>query len=676
MLRLGVDVGGTFTDLVLYETESQTLAIEKIPSSLNNQAEGVLAGMARMGIKANRLERMVHGTTVATNTVLELTGARVAVVTTAGHKDVLVVGRGNRTALYNIKAPPSKPLIPRSLCFEVDERLRADGTVIRNLDEKQVAAIADHLAAENVDAVAVCFLHSYINPEHELRCAQILQRKLPNCVIVTSAEVLPEYREYERFSTTVLNAYIAPAMRRYLHKLQTQLHKDGLQTKLEIMTSNGGSLPASRIHAIPVLTMLSGPAAGVIAAVHVGKITNHPNLITCDIGGTSSDVCLIHDSEFAMTTDGHVGALPVKVRQIDIHTIAVGGGSIASSTDSGFLTVGPRSAGSKPGPACYGRGGILPTITDANVVLGLLSADRPLGKEIHLDPQAARDAVGRLAQKVGLGVEEMAQGIIRIATISLASAIKEVSIMSGQDPRQFALLPCGGAGPLQAVDVAAELGMNTVLVPPLPGNFSALGLLVSDARRDYVKTRISSTQSTEIDTVRNLLNELALQGHEEFDAAGFDKAGRIFSATLDMRYSGQSFELPVAVNFDVTSIEKIEQAFEDMYVSRYGAKSQSSMEIVSYRVVAWSISAKPKLPGINPEERSLAAALSGHRPVYVNAAAIRTPIYNRDLLPPESTLEGPLLVEEEGSTTVVPEGWTVELDLVGCLILRQRQGRK
>ncbi|MEO6986954.1 MAG: hydantoinase/oxoprolinase family protein [Paralcaligenes sp.] len=676
MLRLGVDVGGTFTDLVLYDTESQTLAIEKIPSSLDNQAEAVLAGMARMGIKTNRLERIVHGTTVATNTVLELTGARVAVVTTAGHKDVLVVGRGNRMALYNIKAPPSKPLIPRSLCFEINERLSADGTVIRSLDEMQVAAVADRLAAENVDAVAVCFLHSYINPDHELQCAQILQRKLPNCVIVTSAEVLPEYREYERFSTAVLNAYIAPAMRRYLQRLQTQLHDDGLQTKLEIMTSNGGSLPASRVHALPVLTMLSGPAAGVIAAVHLGKITHHPNLITCDIGGTSSDVCLIHDSEFAMTTDGHVGALPVKVRQIDIHTIALGGGSIASNTDTGFLTVGPRSAGSNPGPACYGRGGILPTITDANVVLGRLSTDQPLGNEIYLDAQAAREAVGRLAQKVGLGVEQMAEGIIRIATISLASAIKEVSIMSGRDPRQFALLPCGGAGPLQAVEVAVELGMDTVLIPPLPGNFSALGLLVSDARRDYVKTRISSTRNTDVEAIRNLLETLTQQGHEEFDIAGFGKEDRIFSATLDMRYSGQSFELPVPVGFDVTSIEQIEQAFEGMYVSRYGAKSQSSIEIVSYRVVALSLSKKPKLPKINPEGRSLAAALSGYRQVYFGAAAIQTPIYNRELLPLQNVIEGPLLVEESGSTTVVPVGWSVEIDSIGCLVLRQRQGNK
>lgn len=676
MLWLGVDVGGTFTDLVLYDVESNKLSIDKIPSSTHNQAEAVLAGMARMGIKSSQVERMVHGTTVATNTALELNGARIAILVTAGHKDVLVVGRGNRMDLYNIKAPPKVPLLPRSLCFEVRERLRADGQVVTALDEAQVHEIADQLAKSDVEAIAVCFLHSYINREHEQRCAQIIGQRIPGAVVVTSSDVLPEYREYERFSTAAVNAYVAPRMRRYLRDLEQRLVDDGMPSRLEIMTSNGGSLPAGRIHDLPVLTMLSGPAAGVIAAGYVGKLANHPNLITCDIGGTSTDVCLVQDCEFGMTTDGHVGSLPIKIRQIDIHTVAVGGGSIADRSSGGFLTVGPRSAGSKPGPVCYGRGGTAPTITDANVVLGRLSVDRLLGNEIKLDLAAARRAVGVLADKVGLSTEAMAEGILRIATVSLASAIKEVSIMRGHDPRQFALLPYGGAGPLQAVDIAAELDMDTVVIPPLPGNFSALGLLISDARRDYVKTHITRADATDVEAIKAMLHELVAQGEQEFDAAGFDQKRRRFAATLDMRYLGQSFELSVPIAFDVSDMAHIEKAFAEMYIARYGAASDMPVEIVSFRVIAWSLSDKPALPEVSTEGRSERAALLRNRQIYFNGEQCDVPIYSRDLLPLEVAIEGPMLIEENGSTTVVPPGWAVSAERAGCLVIRRSQGKK
>ena len=675
MLWLGVDVGGTFTDLVLYDVESNKLSIDKIPSSTHNQAEAVLAGMARMGIKTNRVARMVHGTTVATNTALELNGAKIAILVTSGHKDVLVVGRGNRMDLYNIKAPPKVPLLPRSLCFEVRERLRADGQVVTALDEAQVHAIADQLANSGVEAIAICFLHSYLNREHERRCAEIIAQRIPGAVVVTSAEVLPEYREYERFSTAAVNAYVAPRMRRYLRDLEDRLAQDGMPSKLEIMTSNGGSLPAGRIHDLPVLTMLSGPAAGVIAAGYVGKLANHPNLITCDIGGTSTDVCLVQDCEFGMTTDGHVGSLPIKIRQIDIHTVAVGGGSIADRSSSGVLTVGPRSAGSKPGPVCYGRGGTVPTITDANVVLGRLSVDRLLGNEIKLDLAAARHAIGRLADKVGLSIEQMAEGILRIATVSLASAIKEISIMRGHDPRQFALLPYGGAGPLQAVDIAAELDMDTVVIPPLPGTFSALGLLISDARRDYVKTAIVRADATDVDAIKALLDELVAQGEREFDAAGFDPKRRRFAATLDMRYVGQSFELSVPIAFDVSEVALIEKAFEEMYISRYGAVSNMPIEIVSYRVIAWSLSDKPAMPEVRAEGRSAHASFLRSRQIFFNGKQCEVPIYSRDLLPLDVAIEGPMLIEEEGSTTVVPPGWAASAESAGCLVIRRNQGK-
>jgi len=521
MAWLGVDVGGTFTDLVLFDRESRQLRVLKTPSTTQNQSEGVLAGIRKLGIEAAAIDRMVHGTTVATNTALERDGARMAIVVTAGHKDVLVVGRGNRMLVYNIKAPPIRPLVPRSQCIEVRERMRVDGTVVTPLDETQVEEIGDRLATEDIDAVAICFLHAYANPTHERRCAELLARRLPQATITTSAEVLPEFREYERFSTTALNAYVAPRMRRYLGDLRGKLADAGMAASLAIMTSNGGSLPARRVEDLPILSMLSGPAGGVIAASFVGTAAKYPDLITCDVGGTSADVCLVRGGEFAMTTEGRVGAFPIKIRQIDINSIGIGGGSIASLSSGGFLSVGPRSAGARPGPACYGRGGTEPTVTDANVLLGRLGTSQPLGGEIALDRDAAQAAIAKLAARLDLTPIAMAEGILRLAAVSLAGAIKEVSVMRGIDPRDFALFPFGGAGPLHAAEVADELGMGTMVVPPLPGNFSALGLLIADVRRDFVRTRVSQTAKMDLADVHASLRALQQDGERELAAAGF-----------------------------------------------------------------------------------------------------------------------------------------------------------
>ncbi len=671
MLWLGVDVGGTFTDLVLFDRDGGRLQVLKTPSTPQDQSEGILAGITRLGIEPARLARLIHGTTVATNTALEGDGARLAVLVTAGHKDVLVVGRGNRMAMYNIKARPPRPLVPRSHCVEVHERLRVDGSVLVPLDQAEVDAIADRLAAEGFEAVAVCFLHAYANPEHERRCAERLSERLPGVVVASSAQVLPEYREYERFSTTALNAYVAPRMRRYLGELRARLSAAGVSAPLTIMTSNGGSLPADRVEAMPVLSMLSGPAAGVIAARYVGAAAGYPDLITCDMGGTSTDVCLVQGGDYGMTTDGRVGAFPVKIRQIDIHSIGAGGGSIAALASGGFLTVGPRSAGAFPGPASYGRGGVDPTVTDANIVLGRLGVSRPLGGEIALDREAALAAVRRLSIQLDLSPEKMAEGIVRIAVVSMAGAIKEVSVMRGIDPRDFALLAFGGAGPLHAAAIADELGMDSVVVPPLPGNFSAFGLLIADVRRDFVRTRVSPTARTSVVDVRALLQELVRDGEEELASAGFPPRHRRFAASLDMRYVGQSFELPVPVALDVPDMETIEKDFRGVYAARYGAAPAGAIEIVSYRVAAWGLSDKPALPSIDPIGRSAEAASSGTRAVVFDGATLRVPVLDRDRLPAGLPVAGPALIDEAGSSTVVAPDWTAELDPVGSLVLRR-----
>ncbi|TDR88920.1 hydantoinase/oxoprolinase family protein [Enterovirga rhinocerotis] len=668
MTWLGVDVGGTFTDLVLFDEEAQDIRILKTPSTPKDQSEGILTGIRRLGFAPEALTRFVHGTTVATNTALERDGAKLAIVTTAGHKDVLVVGKGNRTVMYNIKAPPVRPLVRRSDCYEVRERRRADGSVQTPLNEDDVHAVAERLAADGVEAVAICFLNAYADDSHERRCAEILFERLPGVVVATSAEVLPEYREFERFSTTALNAYVAPRLRRYVGRLRGQLRNAGLRADVSIMTSNGGSLPASRVEALPILSMLSGPAGGVIAASAIGTAAGYPNLITCDMGGTSTDVCLLRGGEYGMTTEGRVGVFPVKIRQIDIHTVGVGGGSIASRA-GGVLSVGPRSAGSMPGPAAFGRGGTEPTITDANVVLGRIGTDVPLGGEIQLDLEAARSAVGRLGEDVGLETEAMADGILRIATVQLAMAIKEVSILRGIDPRDFTLLPYGGAGALHAAAIAEELGMRQVLVPPLPGNFSALGLLIADLRRDLVQTRIARTAEVTADDVRARLADLVAAGTEELDQAGFPAERHRFVASLDMRYSGQSFELSVPVALDVAEIGEIEKAFAEVYRARYGGLTAAAVEIVSYRVAAWGLSEKLTLPQVRAEGRSAEAAETGRRPIAFGGAARDVPVLARDRMPVGHTFSGPALVEEDGASTVVPPGWSAALDPVGCLVL-------
>lgn len=671
---LGVDVGGTFTDLVLLDRANGRLQVLKTPSTPNDQSEGFLVGIERLSLEPQGLERIVHGTTVATNTALEGDGARLAVLATEGHRDVLVVGRGNRMAIYNIKARPNRPLVPRSRCYEVRERLRVDGTISIPLDKEGVAAIGRRLAEDRIEAVAICFLHSYANPEHERRSAEILSRFLPDAVITTSSEVLPEYREYERFSTTALNAYVAPRMRRYLGELRNRLTSAGISAPLSIMTSNGGTLPADRVESMPVLSMLSGPAAGVIAASYIGQSANFPDVITCDMGGTSTDVCLVRGGEFTMTTEGRVAAFPVKIRQIDINSVGAGGGSIAAVAPGGFLSVGPRSAKAFPGPACFGRGGVEPTVTDANVALGRLGTGQLLGGEIRLDRDAAVAAVARLGAKIGLSAERMAEGILRIAVVSMAAAIKEVSVLRGIDPRDFALLSYGGAGPLQAAAIADELGMRTVVIPPMPGNFSAFGLLVADVRRDFVRTKVATVDTLSPGDVRAMLAGLLEEGERELAAAEFPPDRRRFAATLDMRYAGQSFELSVPVAIDLADMTTVVKAFEAVYEIRYGGTTTAPVEIVSYRVAAWGLSDKPALPPVDATGRTMAAAIVGTRPVVFDSTTHSTPIVDRERLPAGEAIAGPAIVEEAGSSTVVPPSWSIELNRIGCLVLRRRDG--
>jgi N-methylhydantoinase A len=671
MAWLGIDVGGTFTDLVLYDEATAELRVIKTPSLPHDQSEGIMAGIARLGVPASSLTRLAHGSTVATNTALERTGARLAAVMTTGHRDVLIVGRGERTQMYDIKAPGLTPLLPRRMCLEIDERMLSDGSVLRSLDEAALPELIRTLAAMQVEAVAVCFINSYANPAHERRVAEALRQGLPGCVVSASADVLPEYREHARFSTTALNAYVAPRMRGYLGQLRRRLIAAGHDGSVAIMTSNGGALPAERIEDLPALSMLSGPAAGVIAAAHLAGLAGQPDVITYDMGGTSSDVCVIRRGGWSMTNGGRVGHFPLALQQIDINTVGAGGGSIAAIGPGGMLSVGPRSAGALPGPACYGRGGADPTVTDANVALGRLGTERPLGGEIRLDRAAAEAAVASLAGQLGLSVPVMAEGMLRVSVANMTSAIKEISVMRGLDPRDFALLAYGGAGPLHAALVAEELSMRTVLVPPMPGNFSAFGLLVADLRRDFVRTRISPLSTTPIAAVRAVLDGLAEAGVAELTAAGFPPERQRLQASLDMRYLGQAFELSAPIPLDVADIALVERAFHQVYAARYGAAEVGPCEIVSFRLAAWGLTDKPALPNPAHQPRSAAAARRGYRPVVFGGAPVAATLLDRAAMPVDMDFDGPAIVEEDGSSTVVPPGWRVRLAAHGMLTLHR-----
>ncbi|MGE0724947.1 MAG: hydantoinase/oxoprolinase family protein [Alphaproteobacteria bacterium] len=673
MQWIGVDVGGTFTDLVLYDEEDGSLKVAKASSTPHDHSEGMMVGIESLGVDLGRVAKLAHGTTVATNTALEGDGAQMMVLTTRGHRDVLIVGRGNRTVLYNIKAVRPNPLVPRRRIREIDERVLQDGTVQKPLEVESLEAALDMIASEGViQAVAVCYLHAYANPAHERRTKEAIERRFPGIFVSTSAEVLPEYREFERFSTTALNAYVAPRMRRYLGSLRERLSAKGYARPVAIMTSNGGTLPSEAIERRPVGSMLSGPAAGVIAATFVGKAVGFDRIITYDMGGTSTDVSLIKDGAFAMTGDGTVGYLPNKVMQIDIHTIGAGGGSIASVGDGNFLSVGPQSAGANPGPASYGRGGTHTTVTDANVVLGRLGTEAPLGGTFRLDGAAAAGVVGDLAGKMALAPLAMADGIVKVAVAKMTGAIKEISIMRGHDPRDFVLFAYGGAGPLHAAFVAEELGMKTVVVPPIPGNFSALGLLVADVRRDFVRTRVTPTRTLPIEAIVKQIEELRAEAAADLAAAGFAPEAMRFEARLDMRYVGQAFDLAVPVPLAPASHDEIDAAYTRVYQDRYTHAPDDPTEIVNFRLAGYGVDRKPQLTPVEGAGRSLAAATAGTRPVAFEAAMRTTTIYRRDLLPVDVAFDGPAIVEESGSTTVIPPGFTARLERFGCLLIERK----
>ena len=680
MYIVGIDVGGTFTDLTAVDAETGRVVVTKVPSRPRNEAAAVLAGLGALTIASADVRRLVHGTTVGTNAVLERRGARVALLTTAGFRDLIEIGRTKRNipALFIPTFVRPKPVVERKDRFEVTERLGPDGAVLVPLDPASIERALDAALAAPAEAVAVCLLHAYLNPAHEHAVADAVKGRAPDLPVSCSADVVAEYREFERFSTTVLNAYLQPLMEGYLTSLEERLLATGYVHGVLTVASSGGMMTTDTARRLPIKTIFSGPAGGVSQACFVGAAAGIPDFITYDMGGTSTDVCLVRNLQPLMTADAMVGAFPVKVSQIDMHTVGAGGGSIAWLDVDGSLAVGPRSAGAAPGPAAYGLGGTEPTVTDANVVLGRIGTRRRLGGSIALDAERARAAVAALAARMErpLEVEALAEGIVTIAVARMTSAIREISIQRGHDPRDFTLIAFGGAGPMHALAMADEIGIPRVLVPRHPGNFSALGLLAADIKHDDVRTRVGPL-GERLPALRDAFAEMAAAARLQLDREGFAPEQQKLLRSLDLRYRGQAFELNLGLDPGLDTppgdgalppVDRIEADFHRHHREIYGhSNPQATVELVNARLTAYGLVPKPAAERHAAAGATREAALVERRAVWFEGRAHDCPVWDRDRLPEGVELEGPAIVEEFGATTVVPPGWRGRLDGHGNL---------
>ena len=663
---LGVDVGGTFTDLALVGAGGVTVA--KVPSTPSDQSEGVLAGIRRLGVDPADLARFVHGTTVATNTVLERDGARTVLVTTAGFGDLLVIGRQDRPQLYRLDAGRPPPVVERDLVVEVDERIGADGAVVAPLSDAEVERVTAAVAAMAPDAVAVSLLFSFLVSDHERRLVRALAPL--GVPVSSSSELLPVLREVERSSTTALNAYVAPRIERYLAALEGRLTADGLAVPVEVMRSGGGTSTARVTRREPIHTLLSGPAAGAWGAAALGRATDTEDLIAFDVGGTSTDVTLIAGGRPATNSDGAIDGLPFAVTTTDIHTIGAGGGSLAWIDAGGALRVGPRSAGADPGPACYGRGGEQPTVTDADVVLGRLVPDVRLGGSMPLHPDRAREAVGRLADTLGLDIVGCAEGIVRVADAQMVQALRVVSVGRGRDPRSFSLLPFGGAGPLHQAALAQELGCRRVLLPPNPGVVSALGLLAAPVTVDRVRSRPMPLERLTEEMLQTGWDELADDARAVLGEQGVEIVAE--RRTADLRYRGQAFELEVGAEGPLPGPDALARSFHAAHLARYGYEQpEAEVELVTLRVRVEGPPPSLPLERHRAGGSARSAEIGRHRVVAAGGEVVEAPVIQRSHVGTGATLRGPaVLVGLDAVAWIAP--WQAgEVDDLGILHLTE-----
>ena len=678
-LRVGVDIGGTFTDLVAIDTKRNELLLAKSPSTPSDFSVGVIDVLNEVSDDFDRIQIFIHGTTAPLNAFLERKGARTALLTTKGFGDVYVIRRGNRVRMYDLQYCNPEPLVPRSLTYELEERLDAKGNVLTPLDEDDLFQALKDLRDQKVESAAICFINSYINPVHEQAVANFLRSNAPEIFVAPSYDICREWREFERTSTVVINAYIAPILKKYLDTLATSLNEKGFNRKIFLMQSNGGLISADEAQSRALLSLMSGPIGASVGAKVLSKRIDKPNLICIDMGGTSFEVSLVIDGKEAVVSEAEFEDFPVLTPMVDIHSIGAGGGSIAWN-DAGSLRVGPQSAGAEPGPACYGIGGKEATVTDANVVLGRIDPDNFLGGNMQLNAGLSHSVIAELAKTFALTIDEMAEGILSIVNSKMANAIRTMTISKGIDPRGFALIANGGAGPMHAVFIARELGIETIIVPEVAGAFSAWGMLTSDIRHDASKSFNDGFEDIRWEKVPDsfigLERELASLMNDE----GVNRKQMRFYRYLDIRYAGQEYFVSVPIPQDTAPdsqhSERFKQDFHELYQQTYGhSNPDEKVELANIRVEArGEITAnqggqQPKLVADHDRIQS-----SRSRSVYFDGKRWDTEFIHRTTLGTEEILRGPVVIVEKSCTTVVPPGYIAQYDKFRNLIIESQDG--
>ena len=655
-LRIGVDIGGTFTDLVTFDSATGGLAISKSFTTPADRTDGVLEVLAEGGVALSAVSQFVHGTTTATNAVVERKGGRVGLISTAGFRDTLEIMRINRERHYDLQWASPVPLVPRCLRFEATERMDYRGRIVTPLDTGALAATVAEMRAAAVESIAVCFLFSFMNPIHERRAREVISQVWPEVPVSISSEILPEIREYERSSTVVIDAYVKPVMGAYFENLEQRLASEGMECGVTVISSGGGIVPVAEAKATPVRTLQSGPAGGVIGAAHLGTQSGYPNLLAIDVGGTSFEVSLIEGGVPSRTTEGFIEwGIPFKIPLVDVKSIGAGGGSIARVDPGGLIQVGPDSAGSEPGPVCYSKGGTMPTLTDAYVTIGLIDPAYFLGGRVQLDAGAARDAISsQIADQVGMTAAQAALGIVRVAEASMVGAMRIVSIQRGYDPRDYAMIAYGGAGPVSAVELARELGVATVLVPRFPGAFCAFGGLCADIRFDFVRSYLRRMEELDLVTLTTLSEELVTEGEAAMRRIGVTTAP-IMQFTADLRYSGQNFEVNVSFPPGPVTDATIEQVVDNFHAEHlrlFGHhKEDEALEFVSLRLAVIAITEKPDFTPPRPEGSPEA---KGRRQLFSSdGRVVEAPVFDRSALGAGWAHPGALIIEEPDSTVVV-----------------------
>lgn len=677
--RLGIDTGGTFTDLCLTDETTGRVEVAKVSSTPDDPAEAVISGIKKLivekSLTPDQISFLIHGTTVATNALLEGKGAPTALITTAGFEDVLLIGRQSRPRLYDFWAQRPRPIVPRFRCFGAPERILHTGEVLRPLDQEAITSFVQKIRNQGITSIAVCLIHSYANPVHEQQIKSIIQRVHPEAFVTLSSEILPEYREYERTSTICINAYVMPKVNSYVHHLEDMLNELDVASELYIMQSNGGVISAQMARESSARTVLSGPAGGALLGVHLSNALKTPNIITIDMGGTSSDICLIESAQPKLTTEADIEGYPIKLPMIDINTIGAGGGSVAWIDAGGALRVGPQSAGADPGPVCYGRGGDKPTVTDANVILGRINPAYLLGGEMGIHLERAREMLEKkIARPLGMDLMQAAEGIIAVVNANMVRGIRRVSVERGYDPRDFSLVPFGGAGPLHGVALAQALNMTRVLIPAHPGIASAFGMLSADVRHDYVKTLIITSDRVDGNQLNSIYHDLEDQGKTQLAREGFSGDLVILSRLADMRYAGQSYELslPVPIGKITTAVlNSLFKQFHQAHNQSYGYFREGALiEFVNLRLVA-----QGKLPGSrlieNWSGNQKPSRPSGTRTVWFQGKGIESPIHERSGLISGQVINGPAIIEQLDSTIVIPPKFQGVVGDMGNLIIDQ-----